>query len=174
MLAVVSASDLVLFLVAWEIMSLVSYFLSFSIRSIKKSMQAGTVYIVMTHFGTALITAAFLIMHRYTQSFDVLAVKQAAYLIPDGAKCAVFLLLSFRLRARRAFVPLISGLPMAHTAGAQPHLGYYVGVMIKIGIYGIIRFAIFTLGISQLWQGRLSWCCRRLLPGGRYLRLNGA
>ncbi|PIU17833.1 MAG: hypothetical protein COT18_11940 [Elusimicrobia bacterium CG08_land_8_20_14_0_20_59_10] len=155
MLAVVSVSNLVLFLVFWEIMSLVSYFLVIFDAGHEKSVQAGTVYIVMTHFGTALITAAFLIMYSYTNSFDVLTVKEAAYLIPDGVKGAVFLLLFFGFGAKAGIAPLHIWLPMAHPQAPSHISSIMSGVMIKVGIYGIIRFAVFTMGITQLWQGRL-------------------
>ncbi|HAF96084.1 MAG: hypothetical protein A2X34_06520 [Elusimicrobia bacterium GWC2_51_8] len=155
MLAVVSASNLVLFLIFWELMSLISYFLVIFDSGHKKSIQAGTVYIVMTHFGTALITAAFLIMYRYTHSFDVLAVKEAAYLIPDSAKGAVFLLLFFGFGAKAGIVPLHIWLPMAHPQAPSHISSIMSGVMIKLGIYGIIRFAVFTMGISHLWQGEI-------------------
>ncbi|MCX5785226.1 MAG: proton-conducting transporter membrane subunit [Elusimicrobia bacterium] len=155
MLAVVSVSNLVLFLIFWEIMSLVSYFLVIFDSEHEKSIRAGTFYIVMTHFGTALITAAFLIMYRYTHSFDALAVKEAAYLIPDGVKSAVFLLLFFGFGAKAGIVPLHIWLPMAHPQAPSHISSIMSGVMIKLGIYGIIRFAVFTLGTGHPWEGRM-------------------
>ncbi|HOW90453.1 MAG TPA: proton-conducting transporter membrane subunit, partial [Elusimicrobiales bacterium] len=155
MLVVVTASDLVLFLVAWEVMSLLSYFLVIYEFEHERSVKASAVYLIMTHFGTALITAAFLIMHRYTGSFDVLAIRDGVHLIPAGVKSAVFLLLLFGFGAKAGLVPLHIWLPMAHPQAPSHISSIMSGVMIKLGVYGIIRFAIFTLGPAGQWQGAL-------------------
>ena len=49
----VSASNALFFLIAWELMSLSSYFLVVYDRKDKNNVEAGFLYFVMTHIGTA-------------------------------------------------------------------------------------------------------------------------
>src|SRR5512139_1898049 len=65
MYAVVTSGNIITFLLSWETMSVVSYFLVTLDRG-EESSKAGLVYAVMTHIGTAFIIAAFLILYRYT------------------------------------------------------------------------------------------------------------
>ncbi|MFA4993250.1 MAG: proton-conducting transporter membrane subunit, partial [Candidatus Omnitrophota bacterium] len=67
---VVTVSNVLVFLVFWEIMSLVSYFLVVFDTGHEKSIQAGMIYIVMTHIGTAFLIAAFMMMYKHANSFD--------------------------------------------------------------------------------------------------------
>jgi len=55
MLLVVAAHNAIFFLVAWEIMSLASYFLVIFENKEKENVRAGSLYFVMTHVGTAFI-----------------------------------------------------------------------------------------------------------------------
>ncbi|PIU19876.1 MAG: hydrogenase 4 subunit B, partial [Elusimicrobia bacterium CG08_land_8_20_14_0_20_59_10] len=57
--------------------------------------------------------------------------------------------------AKAGVVPLHIWLPLAHPQAPSHISSLMSGVMIKVGIYGIIRFAVFTLGVTGLWQGRL-------------------
>lgn len=58
---VVTAGNGLLFLLSWELMSLFSYFLVVFEYDRQNVRKAGFVYLVMTHIGTAFITAAFLL-----------------------------------------------------------------------------------------------------------------
>jgi hydrogenase-4 component B len=149
--AVVSARNVFVFLVSWEIMSLVSYFLVIFDTKHEKSIQAGTIYIVMTHIGTAFLTAAFLIMYRYANSFDFAAIKDACLLMPQQTKNIVFLLLLVGFGTKAGIVPLHLWLPYAHPQAPSHISSIMSGVMIKTAVYGMIRFVIFILGVHSLW-----------------------
>ncbi|MDO8488953.1 MAG: proton-conducting transporter membrane subunit, partial [Candidatus Omnitrophota bacterium] len=155
MLLVVTANNILIFLVAWEIMSLVSYFLVVFDSEHEKSIQAGMIYIVMTHIGTAFLTAAFLLMYKYAHSFDFFAVKNACQLMPAQIKNIVFLLLLIGFGTKAGIVPLHIWLPYAHPQAPSHISSIMSGVMIKTAIYGIIRFVIFILGINSPWWGFL-------------------
>ena len=90
MVFVVIVSNAFVFLIAWELMSLVSYFLVLFERENERSVRAGTIYIIMTHIGTAFLIAAFLIMYRQAGSFDFGAIKLACANMPYGLKNIVF------------------------------------------------------------------------------------
>ena len=68
MLLVVAAHNAIFFLVAWEIMSLASYFLVIFENKEKENVRAGSLYFVMTHVGTAFILLSFLCRRRSAKS----------------------------------------------------------------------------------------------------------
>ncbi len=155
MSAVVAAANAFVFLVSWEIMSLVSYFLVVFDTKHERSVQAGTIYIVMTHIGTAFLAAAFLILRNYSHSFDFAAIKSAAYLIPEGVRNLLFLLLLVGFGTKAGIVPLHVWLPYAHPQAPSHISGIMSGVMIKTAVYGLIRFVIFLLGVQASWWAGL-------------------
>ncbi|MCK9604606.1 MAG: hydrogenase 4 subunit B, partial [Candidatus Omnitrophica bacterium] len=155
MAMVVTAGNLLVFLVFWEIMSLVSYFLVVFDTTHEKSISAGTIYIVMTHIGTAFLVAAFLLMYNHAHSFDFVAIKNAFFTMPSQTKNIIFLLLLIGFGTKAGIVPLHIWLPYAHPQAPSHISSIMSGVMIKTAIYGIIRFAIFILGVNSSWWGIL-------------------
>jgi len=155
MAAVVTVGNVLIFLVAWEIMSLVSYFLVVFDTTHEKSIRAGAIYIIMTHIGTAFLVAAFLVMHKYAHSFDFMAIKNACLTMPAPTKDVVFLLLLVGFGTKAGIVPLHIWLPYAHPQAPSHISSIMSGVMIKTAIYGIIRFVIFLLGVNSSWWGVL-------------------
>jgi hydrogenase-4 component B len=152
---VVTAGNAFVFLVAWELMSLISYFLVTFDHQQEKSVQAGTIYIVMTHIGTAFITIAFLILFTYAGSFDFLALREASRTIPGGVRDILFLLFLAGFGTKAGIVPLHIWLPVAHPQAPSPISSIMSGVMIKTAIYGMLRFILFILGIETAWWGNL-------------------
>lgn len=153
MAAVVTVANALLFLIAWEVMSLVSYFLVVLDTKHEKSIRAGMVYIVMTHIGTAFLTAAILLMYKYANSFDYIAIKNACHGLPLHVKNILFLLLLIGFGTKAGIVPLHIWLPMAHPQAPSHISSIMSGVMIKTAIYGIIRFVMYMVGVESSWWG---------------------
>lgn len=152
---VVLAGNVFIFFLAWEIMSLSSYFLVVFDTTQERSIKAGTIYIVMTRIGSAFLIAAFMIMFNYAHSFDFSAVKIACSIMPLGVKNIVFLLLLVGFGTKAGIVPLHVWLPYAHPQAPSHISSIMSGVMIKTAIYGIIRFVIYILGVDSFWWGIL-------------------
>ena len=70
MLLVVTVANAFYFLIFWEMMTLASYFLVIFESQKKESVQAGYLYMLVAHAGTALIMLAFFIFYSSTGSFD--------------------------------------------------------------------------------------------------------
>lgn len=153
MCMVVTAGNLFSFLVFWELMSLFSYFLVVFDYKHEKSVRAGTIYLIMTHIGTAALMAAFFILYAQSGSFDFSMVKQAAALMPVQMRNALFLLLLFGFATKAGVVPLHIWLPYAHPQAPSHISGIMSGVMIKIAVYGMIRFLVMLLGGGPAWWG---------------------
>jgi hydrogenase-4 component B len=150
---VVTSGNLLSFLVFWELMSLTSYLLVISDFRHEKSISAGTIYFVMTHVGTACLMAAFFILRSYAGSFDYSAVKQAVFLLQPQVRNIVFLLLFVGFATKAGVVPLHIWLPYAHPQAPSYISSIMSGVMIKIAIYGMIRFFVVLLGPGPAWWG---------------------
>ncbi|MCX5716337.1 MAG: proton-conducting transporter membrane subunit, partial [Candidatus Omnitrophica bacterium] len=155
MCLVVISGNLFLFLICWELMSLSSYFLVVFDFKHEKSVRAGTIYLVMTHAGTACLMAAFFILYNYAGSFDYTALKQAFGLMAPQIRNIVFLLLLAGFSTKAGVVPLHVWLPYAHPQAPSYVSSIMSGVMIKIALYGMIRFFITLLGPGPAWWGAL-------------------
>ena len=155
MCMVVVSGNLFSFLIFWELMSLASYFLVVFDFKHEKSIRAGTIYLVMTHIGTACLMAAFFILYNSAHSFDYVAVRQSAASLSPQMRNIIFLLLLTGFSAKAGVVPLHVWLPYAHPQAPSHVSSIMSGVMIKIAIYGMIRFFVTLLGPGPGWWGAL-------------------
>lgn len=155
MALVVTAGNLLFFLIAWEIMSFVSFFLVLFEHEHAKSVRSAVLYLIMTHIGTAFLTAAFILMFHYSHSFDFIAIRDALRFIPASARNILFLFLLIGFGTKAGIVPLHIWLPAAHPQAPSHISSIMSGVMIKIAIYGFIRFVIYIVGVNTLWWGVL-------------------
>ncbi len=152
MAAVVSAGDMLSFLLGWEGMSLTSYFLVVFEHERAESRRAGLIYLIATHIGTGGILLAFLLLVQSTGSFSFHAFAHVP--LPDVGTQALafgFALLGFGTKA--GMFPFHIWLPHAHPAAPSPVSALMSGVMIKMGIYGIVRFLFYLLPAPPLAFG---------------------
>ena len=151
MLLVVSVANAFYFLIFWESMTLASYFLVIFEHEKSESVDAGYLYFVIAHIGTALIMLAFLVLYQHTRSFDFSSFRDAT--LPQATKNLVFLLAFFGFGAKAGIVPLHIWLPRAHPAAPSHASALLSGVMIKTAVYGIIRLCVDLLGAPVWWWG---------------------
>ncbi|MBI5912920.1 hydrogenase 4 subunit B [Candidatus Azambacteria bacterium] len=153
MLLVVSASNALVFLIAWEIMSVASYFLVVYERNDHRNVRAGFLYFVMTHIGTAFILLAFLVMYKFTGSFQFAAIAHNIASIPPFAASVVFVLALAGFGTKAGIIPLHIWLPDAHPAAPSHVSALMSGVMIKTGIYMMIKIFLDVFTDIPLWWG---------------------
>jgi formate hydrogenlyase subunit 3/multisubunit Na+/H+ antiporter MnhD subunit len=151
MVTVVIARNGLVFLVAWELMSLSAYFLVTFEHERDEARRAGWLYLVATHLGTAFLFAMFVLLGRPTGNLDFDAYRQASTL-GAGWSAALFLLAIVGFGAKAGFVPYHVWLPEAHPAAPSHVSAVMSGVMIKTGIYGILRVMTF-MGEPAWWWG---------------------
>ncbi|MFH1562772.1 MAG: proton-conducting transporter membrane subunit [Nitrospirota bacterium] len=148
MIMVVVAKNGVLFLIAWEIMSLSSFFLV-TLEDEKKDVRnAGWIYLVATHAGTACLLVLFILLGQKGGVLDFDCFKSGVS--PD----LLFLLAIVGFGTKAGFVPFHIWLPEAHPAAPSHVSALMSGVMIKTGIYGLLRI-LTLLGTPVLWWGWL-------------------
>ncbi len=133
MALVVTAENMIAFLFSWEIMSLSSFFLVIYDHQSPENRKAGYLYFVFSHVGAMFIFAAFGVMYGYTGNFAFTAA------LPETAKILVFILSFIGFGSKAGVFPFHVWLPYAHPAAPSHISAVMSGVMIKTGIYGIVR-----------------------------------
>jgi formate hydrogenlyase subunit 3/multisubunit Na+/H+ antiporter MnhD subunit len=148
MVMVVLARNALLFLVAWEVMSLTSFFLVAFENEKSEVRKASWTYMIATHIGTAFLFVMFLLLG---QSADSLEFGSLGNLTPHlSGVCFVLAVIGFGTKA--GIIPSHVWLPEAHPAAPSHVSALMSGVMIKTGIYGIVRVLDF-LGPAPMWWG---------------------
>ena len=126
------------FLILWEIMALSSFILIIYEHYKSDTLNAGINFLIQSHISILLLTIAFIWVKASTGSFDLRYVKDLTLIPGNDAKLLFFLLFAgFAIKA--GFVPFHTWLPLAHPAAPAHVSGIMSGVIIKIGIYGILR-----------------------------------
>src|SRR3972149_5210154 len=151
MVLVVSANNAVMFLIVWELMSVVSYFLVVYEHEKPETRRAGFIYIVMTHIGTGFILLSFLILANSSGSFNFESMNGAS--LSPLLKDLVFILALIGFGAKAGIVPLHIWLPYAHPAAPSNISALMSGVMIKTAIFMLIRIFFDFLGAGVSWWG---------------------
>ena len=151
MLVVVTARNGLLFLLAWEIMSLSSFFLVLFEKEDAMVRRAGWTYLIATHIGTAFLLVFFLLLGARSGGTLEFGAFKGSVLLPGTAGVA-FLLALVGFGTKAGFMPLHVWLPEAHPAAPSNVSALMSGVMIKTGIYGLVRSLTF-LGTPAPWWG---------------------
>lgn len=151
MIMVVLARNAMLFLLAWEMMSVSSFFLVLFEGEKKEVAKAGLIYLIATHIGTLFLLVMFILLGRESGSFNFADWKiTASGFMPS----AIFLCAVIGFGTKAGFMPMHIWLPEAHPAAPSHVSAVMSGVMIKTGIYGIVRMLTF-LGVPLAWWGYL-------------------
>ncbi len=153
MILVVSADNAFMFLIVWELMSIVSYLLVIYEHEKPDIRKAGFLYIVMTHIGTGFIILSFLIMAGASGSFNFATFHDSAQSLSPFLRDMVFFFALIGFGTKAGIVPLHVWLPYAHPAAPSNVSALMSGVMIKTAIYMIIRISFDFLGASSMWWG---------------------
>ncbi len=152
MALVLTSGSTVLFLIAWEAMSILSYFLVVFESDQEENLRAGSLYLIMTTIGTAFLLSAFLLLFHYTGSFSL---NGDFTVIPAAGRNILFLMFLIGFGIKAGVVPLHIWLPRAHPAAPSNVSALMSGVMLKTAIYGLLRFGLVVLGAGEAWWGLL-------------------
>ena len=153
MILVALARNVLTFLALWEIMSLASYFLVIVEHEREETLRAGWIYFVMTHAGFAALFLGFLLLARATGTMDFADWSAAAAKLDPASRDLIFVLLALGFGSKAGVIPLHIWLPRAHPAAPSHVSALMSGVMIKLGVYGLVRVACDWLGVGPVWWG---------------------
>lgn len=139
------------FLLGWEVMALAAFFLVTTEDHRAECRQAGWVYLIATHIGTLTLFAMFTLWHWATGSYDLLPAASDA--MSQSVKNVIFLLALIGFGLKAGMMPLHFWLPGAH-ANAPSHVSAILsGVVLKMGIYGLLRMLSLLPSPPVGWGG---------------------
>jgi hydrogenase-4 component B len=155
MTLVVLGANLFTFLIAWELMALASYFLVVADPGTRAVTRAGWTYAVVTHAGLACLIAGMLVLVQATGSERFADWVGAASSLAPATRTAAFVLLALGFGSKAGLVPLHVWLPVAHPVAPSHASALMSGVMVKLGVYGLLRAGFEWLGDGPPWWGAL-------------------
>src|SRR5258708_24377492 len=111
---------------------------------------------MMSRLGTALLTGMFGLFYSYGHSFEFGVMRGATEVRPPVVRSILCLCAVIGFGVKAGIMPLHIWLPEAHPAAPSNISALMSGVVIKMGIYGIVRVAFDLLGPNPLeWWGIL-------------------
>jgi hydrogenase-4 component B len=143
----------ILFLACWEIMALSAFFLVTTEDEDRAVREAGWVYLVTTHISTLCLFALFAILRVVTGSYALDPLP--AGLVSPTLASVLFVLALVAFGCKAGLMPLHIWLPGAHAMTPSHVSALMSGVLIKIGIYGLVRMLSWLPDPPVWWGGTL-------------------
>ena len=149
MALLVIARHALIFLLGWEIMALSAFFLVATEEHRPASRQAGWIYFISTHVSTLALFALFAVWRQATGAFAMEPAAPQTLEPGTTSLCVGLALAGFGVKA--GVMPLHFWLPGAH-ANAPSHVSAIMsGVVIKTGIYGMVRWCALLPDAPLAW-----------------------
>ncbi len=130
------------FLFFWEIMALSSFIMVIFEHGRMENLKVGINYLIQSHISIIFLTLGFIWVYASTGTFEFSAIRD--YCLSSGKEAGLLLFLVFfaGFGIKAGFVPFHTWLPHAHPAAPSHVSGLMSGVLIKTGIYGILRILL--------------------------------
>ncbi|NJD23416.1 MAG: hypothetical protein FIA82_12240 [Melioribacter sp.] len=151
----VIANQAIFFLICWEAMTISAY-LAMVLEREKEEVQRGSFYYFATsHVIIFVLYIFFFLLHHLTGSWFF---SDYHILFSTGIVVPIIFILSFiGFGIKAGFMPFHFWLPQAHPIAPSVLSAFFSGVMIKTGIYGILRTFQFLNPVPE-WCGWLMLC----------------
>src|ERR1035437_10701142 len=107
-----------------------------------ETLKAGINYLVQSHISIMFMTIGFIWVNSFTHSFDFNAITKYTSSVSPAVSFVIFLCFFIAFAIKAGFVPFHTWLPHAHPAAPAHVSGMMSGVIIKLGIYGILRMLL--------------------------------
>lgn len=129
------------FLIAWELMAVSSFILILFEGEKIVTLKTAVNYLIQMHVGFILLLVGILIINSMTGTFSFDGLSKY---FADYQNIGLFILFFIGFAIKAGFIPFHTWLPEAHPAAPSHVSGTMSGVMIKMGIYGIIRLLSYV------------------------------
>ena len=146
MAVIVAANDLILLLIAWEVMTLSSWALVVSDHHEHSARAAGLLYLASAHIATAALLV-FILLLSENGNFQIDAIRAGS-----ASAGVLFGLALLGFGTKAGLFPLHVWLPDAHPAAPSHVSALMSAVMITMGFYGLARF-VPLIGPPAVWWG---------------------
>ncbi|HTS14955.1 MAG TPA: proton-conducting transporter membrane subunit [Candidatus Sulfotelmatobacter sp.] len=150
---VLTATDGVTFLVGWELLAWSSFLSAVLDVDDRATARAAYLMLAVSQLGSFGLVAAILALGGGHFEFAALAAGGSA--LGEPARSLVFIGLLVGFGAKAGLLPLQLWLPEAHPAAPSHVSALLSAVIVKLGLYGLIRFALDILGQPAPWWGPL-------------------
>jgi hydrogenase-4 component B len=152
MIGIFCIQHMLVFLCAWEIMTLSAFLLVIFEHDKMDTLKAGINYFIQAHISITFLTLAFIWVSSHTGSYDFNAIAVYTSHIHPALSFLLFLIIFIGFGIKSGFVPFHTWLPYAHPASPAHVSGIMSGVIIKLGIYGILR-VILLIKVNYILVG---------------------
>lgn len=152
---VFTASNVLFFLIAWELVVVTSYFLVITDHEVEETRRGGMLYMLMSRGGTGMMVIGFLLLASVAGSMEFQAMHGSGNKLDPVVGAAAFLLLFFGFGVKAGIIPLHIWLPAAHPVAPSNVSALMSGIVIKTGIYGMMRVFFDFYGDVPVWAGTL-------------------
>lgn len=143
--------NLIVFLLGWEMMAIGSFFAVIFEYDHPQVLKAGLNYFVQSHIAVLLITAVFVWSMSVSGSTTFSGLAHFFRVSSPAVQITAMAMLIAGFGFKAGFVPFHSWLPLAHPAAPSHVSALMSGVIVKAGIYGIVRFgSLLTSAQAQL------------------------
>jgi len=133
------ADNVVFFLIALELMALFAYVLVVFEHEHPETQRAGQLYLVMSHIGVGCLILGFLLLFQVSGSFRFEDLHNIGAQLSLSRRTAAFFFFFVGFGIKAGVIPLHIWLPAAHPVAPSNISAFMSGVLIKVGIYGMVR-----------------------------------
>jgi NADH-quinone oxidoreductase subunit M len=141
MLGVFASLDFFLFYIFWEVM-LVPMALLIGIWGSSNRVYAAVKFFLYTLAGSLLMLVAIIVEYLTNNTLDIVTLQQVGPNNPVGMQNWVFLAFAIAFAIKVPMFPFHTWLPDAHVEAPTAGSIILAGVLLKMGGYGFIRFAL--------------------------------
>ncbi len=136
-LGVVFAGDFLTLFIFFEIMTFSSFVLVIH-KQDREAMQAGSLYLYLAIAGGLSLLFAIMMVYGNTGTLEIIPMLAEL----GNQRTAIFVLFMIGFGIKAGLVPLHIWLPLAHPVAPSPASALLSGIMIKAGVYGIVRVSM--------------------------------
>jgi hydrogenase-4 component B len=147
MALVVTSANTLSFFFFWELMAASSFFLVAFEYTHDETRKAGLFYFFMTQLSSLFVLLGIIMLFVETGSFAITPLRIAT--TPFITVAFLVLFVGFSIKA--GIIPFHKWLPYAHPASPSPISALMSGVMLKIAVYGLLRFLLDVFTPDLFW-----------------------
>lgn len=142
MIGIYSIQNTLAFLCVWEVMAISAFLMIIFEHAKIETLKAGINYLVQSHLTIVFLTIGFLWVSSETGSYNFSAIGLYSSSVIPPISFLLFICFFIAFAFKAGFVPFHTWLPYAHPAAPAHISGIMSGVIIKLGIFGILRMLL--------------------------------
>ncbi|UCH51897.1 MAG: hypothetical protein JSV54_03905, partial [Chloroflexota bacterium] len=147
----VLSGDLFSMFLLWEAMTMAAFFLVIFDNTIE-SIKAGIKYFVMSEMGALFMLFAIIVIYLQEGTVDMATLASRGITVSSNFRHMLLLFFLLGTGVKAGIIPIHTWLPDAHPAAPSPVSALLSGVMIKVGIYMMIRIFCHIFSPVFSWQ----------------------